>query len=607
MKKTYFIYLSSMLSLGSIFETMGAIQAIATMPPPVEQQSENKGDITNAYINALEKRIGKENIKKFLQENEQQKTFINWLESTPEAIRLLLGGGYASDVTQGDMDSYQYDNPLKGKNELKSLKIWNDIWHKFPNSHEGTNLKIAIAVSLEFANGINTWLKGEKIDPLTRYQTFSDAEKSKALMPDFSLYDVQEMRNIINAKISDNEIPIVRNFMEEKHNSMINDRKTISWGVYMGLIPYQRINPDTGESVHGNNFYGPNPTMKEVIKYGGVCGALSKFSSIVAQIYGVPALPIGQPGHCAYEYLDENHEYQLGNKVYDWEKSSNFSTTFPYMKINLELYKLNNEFKKSENKRYLAMSCIDQAQALNLLDEATEICPLNYKAWEAKSELVSSVEDFDKLNADVENALLKEYPTISERITNKILKQEIYSLFEDSEQIKVAKNTTQEKLELYRQQLDALSDNKAKLFRDPLRMIIDKAEAKLQQLSFQGMSNWTFASLMFHTDGSNYAELKVEGGKPHYRWKEPYLTISIKDKQGKEIYSKIINGDVSNTEHVDELTLNEGYIIEVMKQEPSRFKSNHNNELRIDSLSNIFKYFVKNHKLVIYRPAEHGK
>ena len=33
---------------------------------------------------------------------------------------------------------------------------------------------------------------------------------------------------------------------------------------------------------------------------GAVCGGVSKFGVAMAQAFGIPAMPVGQPGHCAF-------------------------------------------------------------------------------------------------------------------------------------------------------------------------------------------------------------------------------------------------------------------------------------------------------------------
>ena len=45
---------------------------------------------------------------------------------------------------------------------------------------------------------------------------------------------------------------------------------------------------------------------------GGVCGAVSKFTSSVCQANGFPAFPVAQPGHCAHFWFN-GEKWNIGN------------------------------------------------------------------------------------------------------------------------------------------------------------------------------------------------------------------------------------------------------------------------------------------------------
>ena len=66
------------------------------------------------------------------------------------------------------------------------------------------------------------------------------------------------------------------------------------------MVKYKLVNDD-GVSVHNKEYYyGRQVTMQTIHELGGVCGANSKYSSGMAQAFGLPASPGGQPRHCAY-------------------------------------------------------------------------------------------------------------------------------------------------------------------------------------------------------------------------------------------------------------------------------------------------------------------
>ncbi|MGF0107910.1 hypothetical protein [Clostridium sp. SGI.024] len=381
----------------------------------------NKNDMTATYIENFKNRIGLNELIKFIQIDQNHHDFVKWIYDTPEAMKLYLTGGYASAVTQNSMASYQYRNQYNKANELKALEVWYKIWNKHEKSREGINLKIAIATSLEFASGVNTWLRGIAIDPVTRYENYASDKTQSILMDDFFKLTVQEMRNVVNAKITDEEMVWLRDYISKNKPNMIN-RNKITQG--HTLLKYQTVNPDTKASVQGPNFYGPKPTIDKVIKYGGVCGAMSKFSSILSQSYGIPAFPVGQPGHCAYVFLDANHTYSLGYDVYGWEKSGNYYTTLPYIRLHNILSKDPSRYARyeaSEDSRFKALIAKDDATKIKYLNEAIAKEPINYFAWEEKIKVVKKSSNEEELQKVINQAkeALKYHQIVRDNVTRK--------------------------------------------------------------------------------------------------------------------------------------------------------------------------------------------
>lgn len=69
-----------------------------------------------------------------------------------------------------------------------------------------------------------------------------------------------------------------------------------------------RLNNVLGDSIHRNyyetysRYYGTNVTRRTT-EVGGVCGALSHLGTVSALGNGVPAVTMGEPGHCAHAFL----------------------------------------------------------------------------------------------------------------------------------------------------------------------------------------------------------------------------------------------------------------------------------------------------------------
>ncbi|MDT2146777.1 putative mucin/carbohydrate-binding domain-containing protein, partial [Enterococcus faecalis] len=368
----------------------------------------------------IETRLTKEYLNSFIKIDDRHKAFLNWLYGNFEAMQLYLDAGYATTSNQGGMSSYQFKNPYNLENEKEFFELWFKIWSKSDKSHQGTNLKIAISVAMEFNKEVSAWYNSSlKIDPIKRYLNYEDALQQGFLFEDFASLTVQETRNVVNAKITDDDMNWLRNYVKQNKPDMLT-RSGITRGYT--LIKYVMKNPETGVSVQSGNFYGPNPTIKEVIKYGGVCGAMSKLSCVLAQAYGVPAFPVGQPGHCAYIFLNSDHNYQLGYDVYGWKGCGNYNSTLPYIQINNYFSSHIDEYRKSEYFRYESAIKTNNSDKLKLLNESLKVEPLNYHAWNDKLLLLSESFDtnlYNEVKQDM-NKSLKDYPVISEDIISNI-------------------------------------------------------------------------------------------------------------------------------------------------------------------------------------------
>lgn len=75
------------------------------------------------------------------------------------------------------------------------------------------------------------------------------------------------------------------------------------------------LNTPFGDSIHGPLYYAPfeggwSSPAAMVRKVGGVCGSLSNLGASAALANGVPAVTMGEPGHCAYAVLGGEGKWQ---------------------------------------------------------------------------------------------------------------------------------------------------------------------------------------------------------------------------------------------------------------------------------------------------------
>ena len=99
-----------------------------------------------------------------------------------------------------------------------------------------------------------------------------------------------------------------------------------------------------------------------------------------------------------------------------------------------------------------------------------------------------------------------------------------------------------------------------------------------------------------YNDGSNSARLVTKNRMPHSYIKNEYAKITVQDTKGKTTYAKSYIGNVSQKAETETFDLKEGYRLIIEKQEPSRFTTNHNDELKQNN-TNPFTYIVRNSKL----------
>ncbi|WP_283698618.1 discoidin domain-containing protein [Clostridium perfringens] len=481
----------------------------------------NKDLIKNVNKKELISRIGLDGLNEFTNTDAANNNFINWLLNNNEAMKYYLTGGLPSTTVQNSMGAYHYDNNSKvnKEKEISALKVWSKIWNSDNESKEGINLKIAIATALEFSSSINTWLTNKPLDPISRYNSFKNANKDGILFPCFKNLSIKDLRNVVNAKITDEDIIWLRQYIkdlnegkedakfkwqhEHVHNPDLLSQDKIA--NISSTLQYTMKNP-SGESVFKPGFYGENPSVSKVVEYGGVCGAISKFSTVACQVFGVPAYPVGQPKHCAFFHLNSKNNWQLGYDVFGWEKSVGYYTTIPYMLINEELNSSVNQdsYIKSEQLKIIAKNTISKEKTKELLNEAIRIEPINYMAFEDKinnmlEDKNTTLEDYRELNTQIINNF-KNYPQVMENLLVRIREKVLNG---DRKEIQAYVNE-------YEAALKQVSDYREKPYSNKLLSEMKQKNLYLATFSFDGENAGKLVGLKKGID-----EYSIDGGKTY--------------------------------------------------------------------------------------------
>lgn len=133
---------------------------------------------------------------------------------------------------------------------------------------------------------------------------------------------------------------------------------------------------------------------------GGVCGELSKFGASCANAHGLPAAPVGQPGHCALVRRLQNGKWEINYSV---DRGTGFQSILPvansgsytYCQAHETTYEAPREERFNAD-RLLEMACLvneksgDGDRVAALYSQACAACPRHYVAWRTRSDWINS-------------------------------------------------------------------------------------------------------------------------------------------------------------------------------------------------------------------------
>jgi hypothetical protein len=160
------------------------------------------------------------------------------------------------------------------------------------------------------------------------------------------------------------------------------------------LIKYISYNKN-GVSIQAGNdaFYGVPWNLSSIYRDGGVCGNISKFGTQVSQAFGVAAMPVGQPGHCALIWNDKPSSWYLGNDIFGWGESEHHPVTVipwsdnslknqaPYILLFEDAELDQSKLDQSERLRWLAKAMTSSDNKIAIYKIATNILPINFLVW----------------------------------------------------------------------------------------------------------------------------------------------------------------------------------------------------------------------------------
>lgn len=195
-----------------------------------------------------------------------------------------------------------------------------------------------------------------------------------------------------------------------------------------GQLVY-RLRNVAGDSVFSGEYLAPvmkrfnNITALAHREIGGVCGACSHYGAYGALAAGIPAMTMGEPGHCAYAVRVGN-EWKKGYSIY-WQHGMHKTFwglhDWEFLILTQDLYSDATRTLASDQLAamadFLASKRMTKA-AFNCFDAAVQMQPLNWPAWLAyagflKQKSPENKERWVTLCNDVINTLAEKYHNVA--------------------------------------------------------------------------------------------------------------------------------------------------------------------------------------------------
>ena len=243
-------------------------------------------------IHELLRVTGPDNMKAIFSKSPQDAAFVKAFLQNPVWMELYLGAG------------------LIPENSPAGIQILSDIWKadgKSPDFRTYQSLATGIASvfsTCPFAGKLKA--NSANCNPVRRYQIFKKLHQENKLHPGFIKLRPWEIRFVTGIH------------WDDKSYEWLNEHINLPWRRYTDACwaaPYTGSN-FFGDTIQGPLFYVPwrdsSGEAENTRTIGGVCGGLSHFGTMAAQAHGIPAYPVGQPGHCAYAVRVKRGQWKGG-------------------------------------------------------------------------------------------------------------------------------------------------------------------------------------------------------------------------------------------------------------------------------------------------------
>lgn len=332
------------------------------------------------------------------------------------------------------LEGFLYSGPMANLN--MALNYLYQLVEMDPEILTNPKLKqIATTTALEFAR--NKWPFNVAKE---RYTYYSTSWKDGKLNAIFDKLGYMEMRLLTGCKII--------NWGEAKNLAWFRDNVRLPAESYPGSCwqaPY-RLNNIVGDSIHGRDYYrffnkffdGKIGVITRDV--GGVCGSLSHFGCFAAIGNGVPAMTMGEPGHCAFTVRTTATTWTPAYSL-TWERGCHWTLTddhsWAFLIITQKM--MENPKKTAEALRLAALARAQEDKttpALKFYGQAIDLQPHNHLIWAdaldyARQHKADDAEVWRGLYSKLLKSFAKDYPDVAWTYSQKLIFPNLFKKIDD--------------------------------------------------------------------------------------------------------------------------------------------------------------------------------
>lgn len=322
------------------------------------------------------------------------------------------------------LEGYLYSGPTK--HAALYLRTLKEIMRKNGKKILETPVlkRIATATAAEYSR--NRWVRNGYENAVARYNFFANSWETGTLNPVFDTLNYSNMR-ILGGWKGDNEYGNAASLLWARDNIKLTEAGYAGGDIHQ--LHYRLWNK-AGDSVHSDEYYRPYRKMfsdngevshtKMARAVGAVCGGISHYGVAGAVANGVPAITMGEPGHCAFAVLQAG-KWRDNNSI-SWARGAHWTIleerSWAFLHLTQRIYsdekKSEEAFRKAALARLLAKRG-DVEKALALYEQALEAQPINFVVWRryltfAKTNAGTDLKRWERANEGVVNAFVENFP-----------------------------------------------------------------------------------------------------------------------------------------------------------------------------------------------------